>query len=71
VLSCLDYLVNAVQTEIQIDSSGSYYEVSVNGLSQNKTNGVGAKKLEQAQISLNDCLACRYVPMPALPCVPY
>ncbi|KIM91828.1 hypothetical protein PILCRDRAFT_57696 [Piloderma croceum F 1598] len=45
-------------TEIQIDSSGSYYEVSVNGLPQNKTNGIGAKKLEQAQISLNDCLAC-------------
>ena len=51
-----------IQTKIQIDSSGSYYEVLADGLSQNKTNGIGVKKLEQAQISLNDCLACRYVP---------
>ncbi|PFH51486.1 hypothetical protein AMATHDRAFT_58875 [Amanita thiersii Skay4041] len=36
-------------TEIRIDSSGSYYEVSP---SQSQ------KKLEHAQISLNDCLAC-------------
>ena len=65
------YSSNAVQTEIQIDSSGSYYEVSVNGLSQNTTNDIGAKKLEQAQISLNDCLACRCVSMLALLYVPY
>jgi hypothetical protein len=60
------YSINFLQTEIQIDSSGLYYEVSVNGLSQNKANGIEAKKLEQAQISLNDCLACRYVSTPAL-----
>lgn len=46
-----------LQTEIRIDTSGSYYEVSAEGP---KVNGAG-KKLEQAQISLNDCLACRYV----------
>ncbi|KAF9566761.1 iron hydrogenase [Agrocybe pediades] len=45
----------AATTEIMIDSSGAYYEVS---------NGAGTvepasnKKLAQAQISLNDCLAC-------------
>lgn len=39
------------QTEILIDASGSYYEVG----SQSQ------KKLEQAQINLNDCLACRFV----------
>ena len=61
----------SVQTEIQIDSSGSYYEISGNGLPQSKTNGTGAKKLEQAQISLNDCLACRYVPLPTLPYAPH
>lgn len=44
------------QTEIHIDGSGSYYEVSTD-LNQS-TPG---KKLEQAQINLNDCLACSYV----------
>ncbi|THV05028.1 iron hydrogenase [Dendrothele bispora CBS 962.96] len=43
----------AAASEIMIDGSGGYYEVS---------QGVGAsgggKRLEQAQISLNDCLAC-------------
>lgn len=36
-----------------IDNAGAYYEVSA--------SGAGGSKLEQAQISLNDCLACRYV----------
>lgn len=49
------------KTEIRIDSSGSYYEVKSNGLFQNGANGTGGRKLEQAQISLNDCLACRCV----------
>ncbi|TFK75426.1 iron hydrogenase [Pluteus cervinus] len=45
-------------TEIRIDSSGSYYEVS--GPSTSGTNNTTApeRKLEQAQINLNDCLAC-------------
>ncbi|KAF7967854.1 hypothetical protein HWV62_32862, partial [Athelia sp. TMB] len=37
-------------TEIRIDSTGSYYEV--------EESSKAGKKLEQAQISLNDCLAC-------------
>ncbi|KAI0930318.1 hypothetical protein AcV5_007068 [Taiwanofungus camphoratus] len=44
----------AASTQIQVDSSGSYYEVSVNGTASTKSG----KKLETAQISLNDCLAC-------------
>ncbi len=40
-----------IQTEIQIDASGAYYEV---GQSRE-----GAQKLQTAEISLNDCLACR------------
>ncbi|KAF8629649.1 hypothetical protein AX17_005588 [Amanita inopinata Kibby_2008] len=39
----------AAATEIRIDANGSYYEVS---------SSQSQKKLEQAQISLNDCLAC-------------
>lgn len=48
----LAYLIAliSVQTEIVIDASGSYYEVS---------STQSQKKLEQAQINLNDCLACR------------
>ncbi|EPS94412.1 hypothetical protein FOMPIDRAFT_1043947 [Fomitopsis schrenkii] len=42
----------AASTEIQVDSSGSYYEVSSDGAKQ------AGRKLETAQISLNDCLAC-------------
>ncbi|KAJ7579257.1 iron hydrogenase [Mycena floridula] len=38
-------------TEIHIDSTGSYYEVT------GPSSSTGTK-LEQAQISLNDCLAC-------------
>lgn len=43
-------------TEIHIDSSGAYYEVSGNDSSSQPTSS--GKQLEQAQISLNDCLAC-------------
>lgn len=39
------------QTQIHIDASGSYYEVNT---SQNNTS----TKLERAEITLNDCLAC-------------
>jgi len=44
-----------------IDSSGAYYEVvSGDGPSSSPTTVNGqTKKLSQAQISLNDCLACR------------
>ncbi|CAO3624879.1 unnamed protein product [Cunninghamella blakesleeana] len=36
-------------SEIKVDNEGGYYEISHNG---------GEAKLEQASISLNDCLAC-------------
>ncbi|KAJ7045532.1 iron hydrogenase [Mycena alexandri] len=49
--------LGAASTEIHIDSAGSYYEVSTQGSSQATSSGSG-RKLEQAQISLNDCLAC-------------
>ncbi|KAK7053276.1 Cytosolic Fe-S cluster assembly factor nar1 [Paramarasmius palmivorus] len=42
-------------TEIRIDANGSYYEVSDPSISVG--NGTG-RRLEQAQVSLNDCLAC-------------
>lgn len=42
---------SAASTQIHIDASGSYYEVS-------KSADTTARKLETAQISLNDCLAC-------------
>jgi iron only hydrogenase large subunit-like protein len=38
------------QTEIRIDSTGAYYE--------HASTSVMPKKLQKAQISLNDCLAC-------------
>ncbi|PAV18699.1 iron hydrogenase [Pyrrhoderma noxium] len=41
----------AASTQIHIDASGSYYEVS-------KSADAAARKLETAQINLNDCLAC-------------
>ncbi|CAE6452469.1 hypothetical protein ACGC1H_007137 [Rhizoctonia solani] len=41
---------NAASTLIGIDSAGAYYEES--------HHNSGRKKLQQAQISLNDCLAC-------------
>ncbi|KAH7923406.1 iron hydrogenase [Leucogyrophana mollusca] len=48
----------AASTEIVIDSSGSYYEVSASGPVPNASTKTTEKKLQQAQISLNDCLAC-------------
>jgi len=47
----------AAASEIMIDGTGAYYEVSQDG---GGTSGAG-RRLEQAQISLNDCLACRCV----------
>ncbi|KAI0785647.1 iron hydrogenase [Abortiporus biennis] len=44
----------AASTEIRVDSGGSYYEVSTDGFKKVDTK----KKLETAEISLNDCLAC-------------
>ena len=47
------------QTEIQIDLTGSYYEITADPSTQLPPSGIGVgRKLEQAQISLNDCLAC-------------
>ncbi|KIK99341.1 hypothetical protein PAXRUDRAFT_30594 [Paxillus rubicundulus Ve08.2h10] len=49
----------AASTEIRIDSTGSYYEVSSHGSAQTAAVPKPAeRKLQQAQISLNDCLAC-------------
>jgi hypothetical protein len=46
-----------MQTEIQIDASGAYYEV---GRETKSNGGSGStQKLQTAEISLNDCLACR------------
>ncbi|KAJ7096306.1 iron hydrogenase [Mycena epipterygia] len=50
--------LGAASTEIHIDSTGSYYEVPTENNSYSAPSGSGARKLEQAQISLNDCLAC-------------
>lgn len=50
-----------------MDSTGSYYEVSSGSVELNTAtlpsrvnNEISGTKLEQAQISLNDCLACRF-----------
>ncbi|KAF9244907.1 iron hydrogenase [Melanogaster broomeanus] len=49
----------AASTEIRIDSSGSYYEVPLNASAQAAAApNPSERKLQQAQISLNDCLAC-------------
>ncbi|KAG6837730.1 hypothetical protein H0H93_003532 [Arthromyces matolae] len=48
----------AAATEIQIDGSGAYYEVIQNGNTPAQDTSASPKKLEQAQINLNDCLAC-------------
>lgn len=45
-----------MQTEIQIDASGAYYEV---GQGSGSGSSGGTQKLQTAEISLNDCLACR------------
>ncbi|KAG9316353.1 iron hydrogenase [Chiua virens] len=51
----------SASTEIRVDASGSYYEVastpSVQGAFAS-TSTPPERKLQQAQISLNDCLAC-------------
>ncbi|KAJ2925113.1 hypothetical protein H1R20_g11973, partial [Candolleomyces eurysporus] len=54
------------KTEIVVDSTGAYYEVASEGVQLNKprstqSNEVSSSsgtKLAQAQINLNDCLAC-------------
>ncbi|KAL5507313.1 NAR1 [Sanghuangporus vaninii] len=49
----------AASTQIHIDSSGSYYELSSDLASASASASAPApRKLETAQISLNDCLAC-------------
>lgn len=54
--------IDYMQTEIQIDANGVYYELSADNTTSTtrvkSTTGSG-QKLEQAQINLNDCLACR------------
>ncbi|KAL4080371.1 iron hydrogenase [Scleroderma yunnanense] len=52
--------LGAASTEIKVDSTGSYYEVSSStDPTRNESSAKGAeRKLQQAQISLNDCLAC-------------
>ncbi|KNZ80553.1 Cytosolic Fe-S cluster assembly factor NAR1 [Termitomyces sp. J132] len=45
------------QTAIQLDRSGAYYEVTQDGKDVAPAPA-SMKKLEQAQINLNDCLAC-------------
>ena len=50
---------SCAQTQIRIDSSGSYYEVDTTD--SGKASAPSSRKLETAQISLNDCLACRCV----------
>ncbi|TCD71220.1 Cytosolic Fe-S cluster assembly factor nar1 [Steccherinum ochraceum] len=47
----------AASTEIQVDSTGAYYEISASG-AKPAGQPQPQKKLETAQISLNDCLAC-------------
>ncbi|KAF8798712.1 iron hydrogenase [Phlegmacium glaucopus] len=48
--------LGAASTEIRIDSTGAYFEVAAHN--QTHPSHVPSKKLTQAQISLNDCLAC-------------
>ncbi|KAI0356294.1 iron hydrogenase [Trametes cingulata] len=48
----------AAATQIQVDSSGSYYEVSANAPSAGQSGEGTKQKLTTAEISLNDCLAC-------------
>jgi hypothetical protein len=44
-----------IQTLITVDSSGVYHEVEMETNNTKPTS----RKLEKAEISLNDCLACR------------
>ncbi|KAK1218504.1 Cytosolic Fe-S cluster assembly factor nar1 [Marasmius sp. AFHP31] len=57
----------AASTEIRIDLNGAYYEVTTEGHARNTgsvkegagdSGNTSGRKLEQAQVSLNDCLAC-------------
>ncbi|KAI0633266.1 iron hydrogenase [Trametes polyzona] len=48
----------AAATQIQVDSTGSYYEVSANGPNAGQSGQGTKQKLTTAEISLNDCLAC-------------
>jgi hypothetical protein len=58
--------ISETQTVIQIDASGTYYEVGRSADSSGgASKGGGAQKLETAEISLNDCLACRCVCVPS------
>jgi hypothetical protein len=52
-------LIVRVQTEIQIDASGAYYEVGQGTTSRDSNGGGSTQKLQTADISLTDCLACR------------
>ena len=45
-------MLTGVQSEIQADGQGGFYEVTKDGQ---------ATKLKEATISLNDCLACRFI----------
>ena len=49
-----------LQTEIVVDSTGSYYEVGVELQPLARGDHDSGTKLEQAQINLTDCLACRF-----------
>ena len=51
-----------MQTEIRIDASGAYYEVEQEGADSSTGSSSNTQKLQTAEISLNDCLACRCVP---------
>ena len=46
-----------MQTEIRIDASGAYYELGQG--QEGRGSSGGTQKLQTAEISLNDCLACR------------
>ena len=54
ILMISHQLIMAMQTEIRIDASGAYYE-----LGQSTGSSGSKQKLQTAEISLNDCLACR------------
>jgi hypothetical protein len=53
-------VTDTMQTEIQIDANGAYYEVDRGTVSSGGSgSGSSPQKLQTAEISLNDCLACR------------
>lgn len=51
------YYSAIMKTEIRIDASGAYYEVGQGAGSSGSSSST--QKLQTAEISLNDCLACR------------